>query len=189
MVQRIRDFLGGLLIGLLATGLLLLLLKEPIGKPVELHPPPTSAPIHVHIDGAVRIPGVYALPADAMVLDAVERAGGLLDEADLSGINLAAPLEEGQRIIIERKGPVLWVLAEPTQADDRSATPSENLLNVNTASATELEQLPGIGPVLARSIVEYRENVGVFTEVDDLLLVPGIGSAKLAAIRDLIEVP
>jgi competence protein ComEA len=189
MVQRIRDFLGGLFLGLLATGLLLLILTKPIGKPIELHPPPTPAPIRIHIDGAVHIPGVYSLPRNSIVLDAVEHAGGLLDEADLSDINLAAQLKDGQRILIKRSGPVLWVLAEPTETSPDTPAENTNLIHVNTASAAELERLPGIGPVLAKSIVEFRENNGQFTEIEDLLNVPGIGSAKLAAIRDLILVP
>lgn len=189
MVQRIGNFLGGLFIGLLVSGLLLLVLLKPIGKPVELHPPPTHRPIRVHIDGAVRNPGVYTLPADSIALDVVEYAGGLLDDADLGELNLAARVEDGQRIFVERTGPVLWVLAEPTQAYPTFPPPSSHLIHINSATAADLERLPGIGPVLAKSIVEYRTNNGLYTTVDELLMVPGIGSAKLAAIRDLIVVP
>ena len=189
MVQRLRDFVGGLLIGLLSAGLLLLFLREPIGKPVELHPPPTPAPLTIHIDGAVRVPGVYRLPPDSIILDAVEHAGGLQDDADLTGVNLAAPLQDGQHILIERQGPVLWVLAEPTAVSPTAHPQGSGLIQVNTADAAELDQLPGIGPVLARSIVEYRERYGPFSDPEDLLNVPGIGSAKLAAIRDLITIP
>ncbi len=180
MLRRSGNFLAGLMVGLLSTGLLLLLSSKPRGQPVQLLPAPTPLPVRVHIAGAVHQPGVYQLPPGSIVEHALAAAGGSLPEADLSAVNLAAPLHDGQQIRLR-------LIGEATGADPPSG--GGELVAVNLASAAELERLPGIGPVLAKKIVDHREANGPFARAEDLLRVSGIGPSTLSAIRDLIVVP
>jgi competence protein ComEA len=184
MKQHIYTLLFGLLAGLLSSGLLLLFINQPSGFSIELQPPPTASMITIHVSGAVEEPGVYTLPPGSIAQQAVEAAGGLLEQANLDLVNLAARLEDGEQIHIP--------LLRPTELDDAGdlaalSTPYGDRLNINTAQAPELEQLPGIGPALAQSIIEYREQHGPFQSVDELINVPGIGPAKLGNLRDLIR--
>ncbi len=189
MIRRGGTLLAGVLIGLLAAGLVVLLTSPPRGQPISLLPPPTPQPLQVHIAGAVRAPGVYRLPQGAIVEDVLRAAGGPTDEAAVGAINLAQPVETGERVYI------------PTQAelDDSRAMgavgviqpadePGAGRIDLNRADAPELERLPGIGPSLAQKIIDYRDDHGPFQQVDDLLNVPGIGPAKLDAIRDQVAV-
>ena len=184
MIRRFYTFLVGLLLGLLATGLLLLFIKSPPGYPIELLPPPTPGMLSVHISGAVAEPGVYSLPPGSIVQDAVDAAGGLLDEANVDLINLAARLEAGEQFHVPRIQPTEAGVEAQTMND---STPYNDRININSATAPELVQLPGIGPALAESIIEFREANGPFQSIDDLVNVPGIGEAKLNNLRDLIR--
>ena len=183
MAGRAAPILLGVLIGLLAAGLLWLLIAAPHGEAVRLIPPPTPAPLRVHVSGAVAHPGVYSLPRGSIVQQAIEAAGGSLAEADLDHVNLAASLDDGQqvRVPFQAQPPVDGATAAPDP-------PTAGLVNINTATAPELELLPGIGPSLAQGIVAYREAHGLFSEIEDLLDVPGIGPAKLEQIRGLVTV-
>lgn len=183
MLQRSGNFLAGLLVGLLSTGVLLLLTSRPRGQPIQLLPPPTPLPLRVHVSGAVGRPGVYELAQGAIVEQAIEAAGGSLAAADLGSLNLAAPLHDGQQVIVLQPGE-----AQPTTPAGPPGGGGE-LVRLNTASAAELEKLPGIGPVLAQKIVEHRQDHGPFSRAEDLLNVSGIGPSILEAIRDLIVVP
>lgn len=182
MLQRGWTFLAGLLTGLLSAGLLLLFLAEPRGHPVELREPAPPGPVHVHVAGAVATPGVYELPAHTIVEQALEAAGGPLEEAALEALNLAAPVEDGKQIFLPLRK------AEPVDPQPQPGLDKDRI-NINAATAPELEQLPGIGPALAQNIVDYREAHGPFLELEDLLAVSGIGEAKLQQIRDLITLP
>jgi competence protein ComEA len=146
---------------------------------------PTSSPslLIVDVAGAVRTPGVYEFAEGERVVDAIERAGGPRPKADLSLLNLAAPLVDGTQILVPKIGPA--VTGVPGETAPGSAT---GLIKINTASATELETLSGIGEVLAATIVEYRTQNGPFASVDDLLDVSGIGPATLEEIRDQVTV-
>ncbi len=135
-------------------------------------PPPVPGPL-VHVVGAVRRPGVYRVPPGARAMAAVRRAGGPTDRADLSGLNLAAEVIDGQQLIVPVRG------ASPT-GPGATAGP----VRLSTATAEQLEELDGIGPALARRIIDWRQENGGFRSVEDLLEVPGIGEAKLAALRD-----
>lgn len=132
--------------------------------------------IEVHVAGWVDAPGVVRLSEGSITADAIEAAGGLRPGAPSHVVNLAAPVNDGDQIFVP--GP------------DAGGVPGrEGLVSLNQATASELEALPGVGPVLAERIVTYRDRNGPFGEVEDLLDVPGIGESKLSSIRDLIRVP
>lgn len=180
----------GILGGLLGAGILLLATRPPRGAPVTLLPPPTPAPIVVHVSGAVRQPGVYALPPGSRVGAAVDAAGGFTAQAQGEGLNLAALLEDGARLEV----PVRPTAAEssspgPASTAAPASTPSAgSKINLNSASQQELESLPRIGPALAQRILEYRQQYGPFTEIDEIKAVEGIGEGIFAEIKDLITV-
>jgi competence protein ComEA len=132
----------------------------------------------VHILGEVHTPGVFTLPADARVVDAVERAGGHTQNADLTRINLAVPLQDAMQIIV----PALGEHSDAPPAQD------DGLINLNIATSAQLQTLPGVGPARAQSIIDYREAVGGFTRVDELLNISGIGNATLENLRPLVVV-
>lgn len=154
-----------------------------------------SGPMIVHVAGAVGHPGVVSVAAGARVTDAVAAAGGLRADADPDRVNLAAPLKDGERIAVPVIGqPAPAVVSgggSPTAAgstgNSTSATSTEPI-NLNTASESELEELPGVGPATAAAIVAHREQSGSFSAVDDLLEVRGIGEAKLEGLRDAVTV-
>ena len=129
----------------------------------------------VHVVGQVANPGLYELPAGSRVVDAVAAAGGFTATADQAQLNLAQVLEDGQQIIVLAQGAVPAVSTGPAGA---AAT-----VDINTADATGLETLDGIGPALAQRILDYRSAHGGFRTVNDLQNVPGIGPKKFAAIK------
>lgn len=186
-----------LISGLLAAGVIYLIAGKPRGEPVTLIPAPSPAPISVHIIGAVTNPGIYNLPRQSRVQDAVNAAGGFLPEADQGTINLAAFIQDGEQINVlsviptslpteilgsTRSQSIPEVLIEP----DTHNSISNGLVNINTATAEELETLPGIGPVTAARIIEYRETNGSFQTIEEILDVSGIGPVKFAGIKELI---
>ncbi len=141
----------------------------------------------VHVVGAVKKPGVYTLPAEARLADAVEAAGGATKKADLGSVNLARVVEDGEQIRVPAKG------EEPTGAESSPAggepdSGADGLVDLNAADAAALDALPGIGPVLAGRIVEWRETNGRFTDVAELAEVSGIGPSLLARLGDLVRV-
>jgi competence protein ComEA len=143
--------------------------------------------IIVHITGAVKNPGVYSLPKGARVFHAVEEAGGALEEADLERINLAQHLYDGQPVYVPRKGEE--GSSQPAGLTSYQAdTAIGNKVNINTASKSQLETLPGIGSVKAQNIINYRQKNGPFQSIEDLVKVSGIGDKTLEGIRELITV-
>lgn len=188
-----RNFLKvliGVAIGLGAAGLVLLITRQPQGVPIALRPAPTEISWVIHIEGAVVHPGVYSLPPGSRLKDALQAAGGSLAEADLHSLNLARLLVDGERIDVPYK-PGFEPLVELTPTPQPQSTPQNTptaLININYATLEELMTLPGIGPLLAQRIIEYRENYGPFVDVEELLNVEGIGEALLDRIRNLITV-
>ena len=186
MRARVELLVTGILIGLLASGIILLLISEPRGRPVALLPRPSPQPVPVHVSGAVAHPGVVLVPPGSIVKDAIGAAGGALPGAALDRVNLASAVQPGDQVFVPGPPSPTVPAASGTIP---AALPQAGTLAVNEASARELEALPGIGPVLAANIISYREAHGPFGRVEDLLRVPGIGPAKLEQIREYVRIP
>jgi len=187
-MQTLKSILylaSGILFGLFLAALVWVVARNPSGEAVILRPAPTEKPVIVYITGAVPRPGVYALPKNARVQDAISAAGGFLAEAEKSQINLAALLEDGEKLDIPYLEGASPVLATPVPDVVTSTT---ELININTASIAELDALPGIGPTTAQKIVEYREQTGPFINTEDIINVSGIGPGTYERIKDLITV-
>lgn len=179
----------GVVCGLLGAGFILLVSSQPRGQAIKLSPAPTPAPIVVHVVGAVADPGVYSLPAGSRVQDAIQAAGGLLPDAYPNALNLAAWLEDGERVPVPTLPPANPTSSGPSRSNPVLTTPdTDHPLNINTASQVELENLPGIGPITAQRIIAYRETNGPFTAIEDIQDVSGIASKKFEAIQHLITV-
>jgi competence protein ComEA len=180
----------GLALALGVLAVILVVTRRPAGQAVVLPEPPTPSPVRVHVTGAVAAPGVYPLPAGSIVLDAITAAGGPLAEADPNALNLARPVKDGDQIVVPLKPqPAATVQGLPAGTVVTPAAPSSGgPLNLNTATAAELETLPGIGPSLAQRIVDYRTEHGPFDSIEAVTDVPGIGEGKFEAIKDLITV-
>jgi competence protein ComEA len=142
-------------------------------------PTPGAVRIVVDVVGAVRRAGLYRLPEGARVADAVTRAGGPTPKADIALVNLAAPLADGQQVVVPRR------LAPGAAAGGTGSGPGAK---VSLASATldDLDGLPGIGPVTAQKILDWRQAHGPFRSVDDLDAIPGVGPARITQLRDLV---
>ena len=180
----------GVLAGLLIAGAIYLSARMPAGQAVTLLPSPTPQPIYVFVSGAVKHPGVYKLPAESRFVEAVMMAGGFLAGADISQINLARKVADEEQIVVPggtaNPTPELTIggnglLFTPTP-------PAGEPVNINTASADELDKIPGIGPTSAQKIIEYRTTNGPFLRLEDLLKVPGIGPSILDEIRSQVTV-
>jgi competence protein ComEA len=152
--------------------------------------PTTTAALVVYVTGAVMAPGVYRVPAGGRVGDAITAAGGPGPGAAADALNLAAPLRDGDRVDVPAAGelasPAFTTLAPGVVHAAVGSDPSPGPVDLNRATAAELEALPGIGPATAAAILTYRAEHGAFSAVDELEDVPGIGPAKLAALRGLV---
>lgn len=192
----------GLLLGLLVTGLILLIAQPMRGHPVILHPAPTpthipppkptptSKPILVQIGGEVSNPGVYSLEENARLSLLVDVAGGLTADADIIRVNLALFLRDGD---------YFYIPAEDEDIPETAKNAPGNLfgnsdplftypLDLNEASQEALESIPGIGPSKAQDILDYKEIIGRFSSLEELLNVSGIGEATLDILRDYLYV-
>jgi competence protein ComEA len=154
------------------------------GAPAQPERPPPARflgarELLVHVAGEVRRPGVYRMAGDGRVIQALRLAGGPTPEADLAALNLAAPLQDGQRVLVPPRAP-----APPPVGAGRAAAPARaGPVSLSTATAAELEALDGVGPALAARIVAWRDAHGGFSSIDQLLEVPGIGDGRLEALR------
>lgn len=152
----------------------------------------TPGTIQVYVNGAVKIPDVYVLPYDSRVKQAIEAAGGFNEEANTAVVNLAEPLVDGTHIYVpDSEGSSetpSQVISDPEQPPPggRNVGIGGLLVNINTAGAVELEELPGIGPAIAQKIIDYRTANGAFSSVEAVMDVSGIGEVKFKQIRDLI---
>ncbi len=182
-----------IIIGLLALGVLSLVSSQPRGEPISLSPPPTPLPLVVHVSGAVTLPGVYTLPIGSRVKDAIEAAGGLLPEADSRNLNLAALLQDGELIWIpatpQANPTAVAPNKTPNDNNDQTSIPAPTgLVNINTATLEELDTLPGIGPVKAQNIIDYRNSNGPFNTIEAIQDVNGIGPVTYENLKELITV-
>ncbi len=138
-----------------------------------------SARLVVYVVGAVRHAGLVRLPEGARVADAVERAGGPTRRADLALVNLAAPVADGQQVVVPIRTP-------PGAGGVGSAGPGASKVSLASATLEQLDELPGVGPVTAQKILDWRQTHGSFRSVDDLDAIPGIGPARIEQLRDLV---
>lgn len=140
--------------------------------------------LFVHVVGAVRRPGLYRLREGSRTADALERAGGATRKADLTVVNLAAPLSDGVQVVVPAR------LAAATAATGASRESSEvapqGPVRLSTATLEQLDALPGVGPVTAQKILDYRDENGGFASVDELDAVPGIGPARMEQLREAV---
>lgn len=152
--------------------------------------------IIVHITGGINKPGIVRLKENSRIEDAIEAAGGLSEDSDITDVNLAYVLEDGVKIRIptiddnknEEESYIIEDSGKNVILEDNSEGTSSSMVNINKANQTELETLPGIGPSLATRIIEYRESNGKFSKKEDIKNVTGIGDSKYANIEDLITV-
>jgi competence protein ComEA len=147
---------------------------------------PAARRATVHVVGAVHDPGVYRLADGARVQDAIARAGGATARADLQAINLAAKVADGQQVVVPRRGtaPAAASPGAPAAAAGAASAP----VNLNSATAEQLDTLDGVGPSTAQKILDFRTAHGGFSSVDDLAQIPGIGPKKLESLRQQVTV-
>lgn len=163
------------------------------------NPGKSSAKVVFHVAGCVKAPAVYSLPAGSRVADAVTAAGGAKDDADLQALNLAAKIEDGSRIYVpsiqESKAGLSGQLVsgassaakkKSTPAGGKLKKPGEGLVHINSADSDELQRLPGIGPVTAQKIIQYRARLGRFVKPEQLLDVKGIGPKTFEKMRPFV---
>jgi competence protein ComEA len=167
-----------ILIGMALVAAIFLATRPPLGAPIELTP---AAPVNllIQVDGAVQKPGVYKLPADSRVQDAIDAAGGLITDGSTADLNLARPLKDGEKIIVSSLSATPLPASSPTL---------QALLDINTATLDQLDSLPGIGKAKAQAILDYRKEHGSFISPEELQNVPGITADVFTKITDLIKV-
>ena len=177
-----------------------------VGIVAPLSTLPTPLTVRIHVAGAVVRPGVYSVSSSARVVDAVTAAGGATSRADLERINLAQTIKDTEQVFVPfRSSRITKVTVAPRLRPSRSTVPAvvptvpgaipsattsatTPLINLNSATSAQLDTLPGVGPSTAKAIISYRNRKGPFGKVEDLLNVPGIGPAKVAALRDQVTV-
>jgi competence protein ComEA len=193
-IRRRDAFAGAAVVAGIVVVSLILLARD---APAVIAPPATSTPeqpamvgtspsaaagVYVHVAGSVRAPGLYGLPVGARVADAIAAAGGARAKADLGAINLAQVVTDGLKIDVPRKGAEVAMTDGPSPGSSPGA-----MVSLNSADQAALEVIPGIGPVKAAAIVQYRTDNGAFSSLDELLEVSGIGPATLESIRPYVS--
>jgi len=186
-IERNRGYIIVLLLSLILNGGLVLLILRPPANQIEIVPPTPTPPkttVRVFVSGCVIAPDVYELPIDSLVKDAIQAAGGHAPEADLNQINLARQVKDQEQIFV----PCRVVQSELPEGSPPIPAATPGKINLNTATAADLESLPNIGPTLAQRIIEYRADNGSFSSPEDIKKVPGIGNATYNRIEDRIMV-
>ncbi|HUJ55894.1 MAG TPA: ComEA family DNA-binding protein [Gaiellaceae bacterium] len=150
--------------------------------PVKPAHAPAKKVLVVDVAGAVRRPGLYRLPSGSRIQNAIVAAGGATRKAQLDAVNLAAPLADGEQVLVPGSGAAAAAVGSASASEPSPSAP----LDLNTATAEQLDALPGVGPVTAQKIIAYRQAHGPFHAVDELQGVPGIGPAKMAQLKGLV---
>jgi competence protein ComEA len=145
---------------------------------------PEAAVMYVDVVGAVRRPGLYRLPHGARIADAIARAGGAARKAQLELVNVAAPLADGEQVVVPRRGSA--GAAASVGSAGAPGAPAAGPVHLGTATAEQLDSLPGVGPVTAQKIIDYRQQHGGFSSVEELDAVPGIGPARMEQLKGLV---
>jgi len=202
-----RGYIGLSLVWLIVLGIVLFVTRQPASQPIEILPPPTlqptltplpsptPGPLRVDVAGAVHTPGVYTLPAASIIADAIAAAGGPSDDADLDRVNKAVPLTDGMQVYVPHRAEVVAPQpVEPVTAKAAAAPLTETgavgaseggaRLDINTATLTELDTLPGIGPATAQRIIDGRP----YGALEDLMRVKGIGLVTFDKLKERIQV-
>ncbi len=191
---RVRAALGGVVVlALLGLGSAVVgTMLTPGGQTLEVAAPVDDAPVGIgpvpaevvvlHVHGAVGEPGIVELPLGSRVVDAIAAARGPTDDADLGAVNLARVVADGEQLYVPRIGEA------PPPAVTGAGPDAQGRVNINTADATTLETLAGVGPALAARIIAWREQNGPFRSVDELTAVSGIGPKTLEGMRDQVTV-
>jgi competence protein ComEA len=208
-LDRNRGVVFGLLSVVTVAGAGMFYFRQPTAAPIEIataaptatvtpQPEPTATlgPVRVYITGAVQNEDVYFLPAGSIIKDVVEAAGGFIAEADHTRINLAQEVKDQQQIHVPRRNevnappPVQDGAEAPAPAAEGGADApvvAGGVINLNTATIEQLDTLPGVGPAIAKRIIEYRDGVGGFSAVEEITQVSGIGEATFAKIKGSIR--
>jgi len=173
-MKTILNITYGVLIGLLAAGIIWLSVAPPHGEAVTLLPTATPGSIMVYVSGAVATPGLYRIPVGSRVDTVVKAAGGMLAGAEASNINLAATVADGEQVNV------------PGVVDTSHVNAGR--VNINTATLDQLDSLPGIGPTTAQAILDYRLEHGAFQVIAQIQNVPGIGPSTYTNIENYITV-
>jgi competence protein ComEA len=190
-VGRYRALLAAAILGAVVVSVAVLFVRypdpprvvvqQPSGKPSAAVSPQVPAVLTVHLSGEVIAPGIYRLPVGARIDDALKAAGGPTGVGDIHRLNLAARLADGQQIVVPKT-------ANPLQASlSPMPSPASLRVNINTASVSELDRLPGVGPVTAQRIVAYREQNGPFTSIEQLRAANLVNASTFEKIKDLID--
>lgn len=181
MSDNLKNILIGLLCAMLLFGIIMLVGFSPKPAPIILLPTSTALPVTVYVTGAVQDAGVYTFPPGSRITDAIEAAGGFLPDADQIHINLASILVDGQQIYILYQNETVSdpILQQLTTNQSSSSTP---LIDINIATESDLETIPGIGETRALAIINFRDQYGPITDFNQLLSVPGIGDTILEQI-------
>ncbi len=193
-MHRAVELSIAVVIGLIIGGLITIIASPPRGNAIELMPVVTPSRIIIYITGAVNKPGVYELPVDSRIIDAISIAEGLTKNANDAGVNMADRLEDGTKVYIPIIGESVFSTdrsevitindgCDPSAADKSLQT---GRININSATIDDLDTLPGIGPEKAKEIIAYRQQYGNFRNIEDILLVPGIGAKLFEDIEGLI---
>jgi competence protein ComEA len=157
---------------------------EPVALEVEEEP---ARELVVHVAGAVRQPGLYRLPDGSRIDDAIAIAGGPKPRAALDLVNLAAPVADGQQVVVPLRGGDGGTVSPGAPSASAPSGAPATTVHLNSATLEQLDTLPGVGPITAQQILDYREANGAFRSVDELDAVPGIGPARLAQLRPLVD--
>ena len=186
-IERNRGYITVLLVSLILNGGLVLMVLRPPANEIEIVPPTPTPPkttVRVFVSGCVIAPDVYELPIDSLVKDAIQAAGGHAPEADLNQINLARQVKDQEQVFV----PCRVSEPEPSEGVQPVPVATPGKINLNTATAADLESLPNIGPTLAQRIIAYRADNGSFASPEDIKKVPGIGDTIYNRIEDRIMV-